>query len=142
MKFIGILFSLTVAVTVFALGLFYYRPEAFVWLTWHDMSDTGDSIVLEYEAGNPSIRVGNGKIVSQEQYELSFPFSGKVYLYFPSGVFSAFTPYRSIFCLLKVTLCSAQDMSVFCFPASYFTPILSYVPEIRSGLSENEKLFH
>ncbi len=78
MKLIGILLSLAIAAAVFGLGLFYYWPQAFTWLLWEDRSDTGESMMLEYQTGNPSIRVGNGKIVAQEQYELSFPFSGEV----------------------------------------------------------------
>lgn len=68
----ALLFALLVA------ALFFFRPQSFSWLGWRGGVDVTGSMTVEYQKGNPSIRVNNGKVVAHEQYNLSFPFSGRV----------------------------------------------------------------
>ncbi len=77
MRLISIIGGIIVVFVVALATVFYVRPQSFSWLGWHDTENTEDVFVVKYQEGNPSIRVGNGRIVPQEQYELSFPFSGK-----------------------------------------------------------------
>lgn len=77
MRLISLLIGIVVFFAVASAVLWYVRPQSFAWLGWHDAKNVGDVFVVKYQEGSPSIRVGNGRIVPQEQYELSFPFSGK-----------------------------------------------------------------
>ena len=68
---IAVLFAGIVAVW------FYLWPQSLSWFSFQ-IDDTAGTFVVNYEKGHPSVRVSNGKIVSREQYDLSFPFSGRV----------------------------------------------------------------
>ncbi len=78
MKITTILSGGALLIAVVGAALFYFMPQRFSWLGWQSGVDMNGSMVVEYQKGNPSIRVNNGKVVAHEQYDLSFPFPGKV----------------------------------------------------------------
>ncbi|MBP7060538.1 MAG: HlyD family efflux transporter periplasmic adaptor subunit, partial [Candidatus Moranbacteria bacterium] len=53
-------------------------PRSLAWISGENMTTSEGSFIVEYLKGHQSIRVSSGRIVSLEQTELSFLFSGTV----------------------------------------------------------------
>ena len=78
MRISSTVFVLVLVGATLGMAVFYIWPQSVKWFGQKSSDSMGATLTVEYTRGSPSIRVTGGRIVSRDQYELSFPFSGKV----------------------------------------------------------------